>query len=134
MTWPNLDIKTKLQTLWIFATLNYIYCDVVSLMDPHLLPQYLKGNVSGLTLTPGFLLGASILVEIPIAMALFSRLLPTRANRWANIVAGAVMTLVQLGTLFVGTTATYYALFSAIEIAATAAIVWLAWTWKNPAA
>ena len=26
--------KVILSTLWIFATLNYIYCDVVTVMDP----------------------------------------------------------------------------------------------------
>jgi hypothetical protein len=29
--------KTMLSTLWIFATLNYLYCDIMSLMDSNLL-------------------------------------------------------------------------------------------------
>jgi hypothetical protein len=28
------DLNTKLSTLWLFATLNYLYADVVTLMDP----------------------------------------------------------------------------------------------------
>jgi hypothetical protein len=91
----KLDMKSKLSTLWIFVALNYLYCDVVSLMDPELLPLYLRGNVNGLELTPGFLLGAGILVEIFIAMVLLSRVLPYRTNRWANIAAGTIMTAVQ---------------------------------------
>jgi hypothetical protein len=63
----KMDMKSKLSTLWIFVALNYLYCDIVSLMDPELLPLYLRGNVNGLELTPGFLLGAAILVEIFIA-------------------------------------------------------------------
>ena len=62
-----MDMKSKLSTLWIFVALNYLYCDIVSLMDPELLRQYLKGNVNGLAFTPGFLLGAAILISIPIA-------------------------------------------------------------------
>jgi Family of unknown function (DUF6326) len=41
----KMDMKSRLSTLWIFASLNYLYCDVASLMDPQLLPQYLRGNV-----------------------------------------------------------------------------------------
>jgi len=120
--------------LWIFVALNYLYCDIVSLMDPELLPQYLRGNINGLELTPGFLLGAAILVEIFIAMVLLSRVLPYRANRWANIAAGALMTAVQSASLFVGAPATYYLFFSVIEIATTVVIVWFAWNWREPVA
>jgi len=128
-----MDRKSRLSTLWIFASLNYLYCDVASLMDPQLLPQYLRGNVNGLDFTPGFLLAAGVLVEIFIAMVLLSRLLPYRANRWANIVAGTVMTAVQLATVLFAAPAPYYAFFSAIEVATTVTIVWYAWTWTEPA-
>lgn len=128
----KMDMKSKLSTLWIFVALNYLYCDIVSLMDPELLPLYLRGNVNGLELTPAFLLGAGILVEIFIAMVLLSRVLPYGANRWANIAAGTLMTAVQAATLFVGVPAPYYLFFSVIEIATTVLIVWLAWNWREP--
>ena len=48
----KMDMKSKLSTLWIFVSLNYLYCDVSSLMDPELLPQYLRGNVHGLQFSP----------------------------------------------------------------------------------
>ena len=125
-------MKAKLSTLWLFAILNYLYCDIVSLMDSGLLQQYLTGKVGGMQINQGFLLGASILMEIPIAMVLLSRLLGHKANRWANIIAGSIMTIVQVLTLFVGTSpANYYMFFSVIEIACTALIVWLAWKWVN---
>jgi hypothetical protein len=130
----KLDMKSKLSTLWIFVALNYLYCDVVSLMDPELLPLYLRGNVNGLELTPAFLLGAGILVEIFIAMVLLSRVLPYRTNRWANIAAGTIMTAVQSATLFVGVPAPYYLFFSVFEIATTVLIVWFAWNWPESVA
>jgi hypothetical protein len=71
----GVDMKVRLSTLWLFATLNYLYCDVVTVMDPQKLKQFLAGTVGGMEITPGFLLGAGILVEIPIAMVLLSRLL-----------------------------------------------------------
>lgn len=30
-------MKSCLSTLWIFATVNYLYCDVLSLMNPPML-------------------------------------------------------------------------------------------------
>ena len=123
-----MSTRSKLSTLWIFATVNYIYCDLVGVMDPHLLRGFLAGNVGGIEVSPAFLLGASVLVEIPMAMILLSRLLNERTNRWANVAAGAVMTIVQLGSLFAKAPASYYVFFSVIEIATTAAIAWYAWT------
>jgi len=120
------DMKVKqtsiLSTLWIFVTLNYVYCDVVTLFS------YVTFK-SPIQYTQGFLLGAAVLVEIPISMVLLSRILKYRANRWANLIAGAIMTVVQTVTLFVGTPAPYYAFFSVIEVACTAVIVWYAWKW-----
>jgi hypothetical protein len=119
-------IKSKLSTLWVVATLNYLYCDVVTLMDPNLLKQFMAGNIGGVPVSQGFLLGAGVLVEIPIAMVLLSRILSSRPNRWANIIAGTAMTAVQLLSLLVKVPAPYYLFFSIIEIACTSAIVWYA--------
>ena len=125
------DARTLLSTLWIFATLNYLYCDVLGLMDPKLLPGYLAGNVQGIQIDQGFLLSAGVLVEIPIAMVLLARVLPYGANRWANIAAATVMTAVQVATLFVGSLSAYYAFFSALEIGCTAFILWYAARWRD---
>jgi threonine/homoserine/homoserine lactone efflux protein len=79
------------------------------------------------------LLGAAILMEIPISMVLLSRVLKYGANRWANMIAGAIMTAVQFSSLFFGSSPTiYYIFFSILEIACTALIVWYAWKWANP--
>ena len=118
------DVRTRLTALWLFATLNYLYCDVVTVMDP-----VKHGSIQ---FTQGFLLGAAVLVEIPMAMVLLSRILRYRASRWASIIAGSVMTAVQLTSLFVSVPTMYYAFFSAIEIGSTALIVWFAWKWLNP--
>ncbi len=131
-TTPMEDMRVRLSTLWIFALLNYLYCDVMSLMDSNFLKQYMAGKVSGIDTTQTFFLAAAILMEIPIAMILLSRLLNYRANRWANILAGTIMTVVQLSSLVLGSSTTiYYVFFSIIEIASTLFIVWYAWKWDN---
>jgi Family of unknown function (DUF6326) len=124
-----IDKRTLLSTLWIFVTLNYLYCDLMGLMDSNLLKQYLTGTVGGLTLDEPFMLMAAMLMEIPIAMVLLSRILKENVNRWSNIIAGAIKTLVMVFTLFVGTPTTYYLFFAIIEIATTSFIVWYAWKW-----
>ncbi len=123
------DTKSKLSTLWIFATLNFLYCDVITLMDRA--KEFAAGSVGAVHITQGFLLGAAVLVEIPISMVLLSRVLKYRANRLANIVAGITMTAVQALTLVVAAPAPYYTFFSIIEIACTSVIVWYAWRWPG---
>lgn len=125
--------KELLSLLWIFVTLNYLYCDVVGLMDASLLSQYLTGTVDGLELSESFLLVASILMEIPIAMVLLSRILPYRANRWANLIAAVIKTMVMVMTMFMGVPTMYYIFFGSIEIATTVFIFWYAWKWKETA-
>jgi hypothetical protein len=126
------DEKVLLSTLWIFVLFNYLYCDVVTLMDAKTLNQIVTGTVEGINMTEGFLLGASILMEIPIAMVLLSRMLNYRMNRLANIIAGIIMTAVQLSSLVFGSSPTmYYIFFSIIEISCTSFIVWHSWTWSN---
>jgi hypothetical protein len=102
-------------------------------MNPEDLKQIITGTVGSIPMTEGFLLGAAIMMEIPFALILLFRFLPYRGNRWANVIAGAIMTAVQVSSLFVGSGLTlHYIFYSTIEIACTAIIVWLAWTWRNP--
>ncbi len=116
-------------TLWVFVTLNYLYCDLIGLMDATLLNQYLTGTVEGLRINESFLLYAGILMEIPIAMVLLSKILPNNMNFWANILAGSIKTIVMIATLFMGEITKYYLFFAVIEIATTTFIVICALRW-----
>ena len=127
---PIKNKKVILSTLWVFATLNYLYCDVLGLMDSVLLNQYLTGEVEGMTIDQNFLLAAAILMEIPIAMVLLSLILKHKANRWANIIAGSIKTIAMILTMFVGPTL-YYLFFGTIEIATTIFVVGYAWNWSE---
>jgi hypothetical protein len=118
----GMDMKTRLSMLWVFMLLNYLYCDVLGLFDPTISKD----------LAQDALLAGAILMEVPIAMVLLSRVLGHGPNRWANIGAGAFMAVVQLSTLFVGTPPTlYYLCFSVIEIASLLFIVGSAWRWTS---
>lgn len=128
-----MNLRLLLTYLWIFVTLNYLYCDVVGLMDAKMLKQYLTGNVGGMTLSPSFLFGASMLMEVPIMMILISKFMQYKWNRRLNFFSGALMTLVQIATLFMGIPKSYYLFFSIIEIMTTIYIVHLACSWRQEA-
>jgi Family of unknown function (DUF6326) len=91
------------------------------------------------SLSPWALMGSAVLMEIPIAMILACRLLPLRANRLENMIAGGVITLVNGFLTFVPPLAGWgrppafpeYLFFATIETVATSVIVWQAWTWSG---
>lgn len=121
-------------SLWAFASLNYLYCDLVALMDKDLHTQYHTGQVDGTNITPGFLAGAAAMMQISIANVFLPQIIKNdRALKWVQISSGIAMTLIQSATLFVGKQTPYYATFSAFEIGATTFISINALRWKtNP--
>ncbi len=127
--------KPLLSILWVFLALNYIYCDLLSLMMPQELRSLMEGHIGSISVTQGFLLFAGISMEIPFLMALLSRVLPYRANRTANLAAPVLMILFQLASLFVGSDMTlHYLFFSAVELAGNGVILATALRWKARAA
>jgi hypothetical protein len=130
--------RMVLSTLWTFAVLNYIYADVYTLffnpvLEPDAWKKFLAGDAGGVQLTQGFVLITAILMETAIAMVLLSRVLPYRANRWANILSAAVHTLFVGWSLVGDAPTSFYLMFAAIEVATTLFITWYAWKWSTPA-
>jgi Family of unknown function (DUF6326) len=128
------DTKERFSVLWIFALLNYLYADVLALF------AFIGSPNSAPHLPQWALLSSAVLMEIPIAMILASRLLPFRGNRLANIIAGGVMTLTNGFLTFVLplTNGDFrdpifpaYVFFATIETVATSVIIWQAWTWSG---
>ncbi len=129
------DTKERLSLLWIFALLNYLYADVIALWaivgspNPADAPHF----------PPWVLAGSAVLMEIPIAMIVACRLLPLRANRLANIIAGSIVTLVNGFLTFVPPliglgrppALPEYLFFGTIETVCTSVIIWQAWTWSG---
>jgi uncharacterized protein (UPF0548 family) len=122
--------RRVVSAVWLFAILSYAYCDILGSHDA----DYMRGILDGtgpVQLTQTALLGASVLMTIPIAAVLISRVAAHRFARWYSVVAAILMTLVQLASLTVGDTTMYYLYFSVLEIAATSFIAWYAITkWK----
>ena len=128
------DTKERLSLFWIFALLNYLYADVLALFD------IVGSQDPAPHLPPWALLGAAVLMEIPIAMILASRLLPLRSNRLANLVSATLETLAVVSMQFVFPLVTgawheqmfpSYLFFGIIETVCTSIIFWKAWTWSE---
>jgi len=117
------DMKVRLSTLWVFVMFNMVFADIVGFLNPGTLEEMIAMKPA-----QGLLLVFSILLEIPIAMIVLSRVLKYRANRWANIIAGAITILWVIGG---GNTSVSYIFFAAIEVVCMLLIVWFAWKWTE---
>ncbi|MGA1987973.1 MAG: DUF6326 family protein [Candidatus Sulfotelmatobacter sp.] len=130
------DTKERLSLLWIFALLNYLYADVLALWD--IIGSLNVPDAAHPHLPPWALAGSAVLMEIPIAMIVACRLLPFRANRLANIIAGTILTLINGGLTYVPPffgartpALPEYLFFATIETVCTSIIIWQAWTWSE---
>ena len=134
LTTAKLNPKILLILLWIFYTVNFMYCDTLSNLEPGVLSMHMTGYTADGTvkITEGFLLGTALMFEIPFLMIVLSWVLKYRANRLANIIAATVFILAQIASLFLGAPSFAYIFYSAIEVTGLLLIVWNAWKWPNP--
>jgi hypothetical protein len=130
----QMNPKVLLVLLWVFFTVNFMFADTLSSLEPGVLAMTMTGYTADGTvkITEGFLLGTAVMFEIPFLMIVLSWVLKYRANRWVNILAGTLFVLTQIGSLFLGVPSSMYIFFSTVEIAALLLIVWNAWKWTNP--
>ncbi|MGM7682614.1 DUF6326 family protein [Cytobacillus sp. Hm23] len=126
----DLNRKTTLSALWIFVLLNVVFRDIHELFRPGLLQEMMTGNVNGTLITEELLLVFGILLEIPIAMVILSRILQYRINRLINIMASFI-TMIML-IFFGGINDLDDIFFLTMEIIALIAIIWCTWRWPNP--
>ena len=120
---------TRLSTLWIVVMFNMVFADILTFIKPGALQELWAGQ-AGVNVTDGLLLVFALLLEIPIAMIVLSRVLKPAANRWANTAAALITTLFVVGG---GSADLHYIFFAAVEIACMALIVWSVWARRGSA-
>lgn len=121
------DRKILLSTLWIFVLINMVYADIIGMLRPGYLE--LLDRVSQ-ELSSGTVLTFSILMEVPIAMILLSRILARKSNRVVNFVAIPIsIAYVIFGGL--DDPPISYLFFGTIEILAMLFILGIAFKWKT---
>ena len=123
-TTGNEEIKVRLSTLWIFVMFNMVFADIVGFLNPGTLEEMMAMKPN-----QGLLLVFSILLEIPIAMIVLSRILKFKVNRLANITAAVITIVWVIGG---GNTSISYIYFSTIEVACMLFIARCAWKWPEP--
>jgi hypothetical protein len=124
----KIDTKVLLSTLWIVVMINMAYADILSLHIPGVFDEVAKTSVSTGIPIPQLMLGGAIMMEIPVAMIVLSRLLKSGVNRWVNIIV-AIFTIVYIW----GGAASYphYIFIAMVETLCLLLIIWNAWKWRN---
>jgi len=109
--------RTMVAAGWLFVSLCYLYCDVLGLYD--------VTATAELSMSQAQLLAASLLMTVPLGLTAAVRVVRRSIARPASIAGAALMTVVQLGSLGVGTAPTAsYLYFSVIELTTTVFLVW----------
>ena len=124
----KIDTKVLLSTLWIVVMINMAYADILGLNIPGTLEEVAKTSVSTGTTIPQLMLGGAIMLEIPIAMILLSRVLKFKVNRWVNIIASVITIAYVVGG---GSLYPHYIFIATIEVVCMLLIVGFAWKWRN---
>ncbi len=127
-TSEKMDQKALLSTLWIVVMINMAYADILSLHIPGVFDEVAKTSVSTGATIPQLMLAGAIMMEIPVAMIILSRVLKYGVNRWVNIIAG-IFTIAYIW----GGAASYphYLFIATVETLCLLLILWFAWTWQN---
>jgi Family of unknown function (DUF6326) len=125
----KVHVRFKLFALWSSVMFFYIYGDYFELYQPGKLQQMIAGRMPFGAISQGVLMGMAAVMVIPSLMPFLSLVLPAGVNRWANILFGAVYTLIMILAIRGGWH--FYVSFGLIEITLTLLIVWYAWTWPK---
>jgi hypothetical protein len=80
------EVRIKLSALWVCLVLTYLLGDVLRIFSG----GFEAGEVSGMEMSQGLVLGMAALMLLPIVMVFLSLALKYPAIRWVSIVVGLV--------------------------------------------
>ena len=133
---PPMPVQAKLAAAWTSFMFLYIYVDYFHLHKQGVIDNIRAGHVFTFEVSPALLTAMLASVAIPALMVTLSAMLPARANRVTNLVAG---TLYIPYSLFNATGeswdwAAFYGLSIGLEVLLLAIILRSAWTWPRVSA
>lgn len=126
----KVSVKLKLATLWTSFMFLYTYVDYFHLYMPGKVNEILKGKAFIFDITQGFLLVVLVLVAIPVLMIFLSVALPSKVNRWANIIVASVYIPYMLFNL-AGEAWMHMVLGAVTEVFLLCLIIRFAWKWPR---
>lgn len=120
------EIRIKLSALWVCLMLTYLLGDVLRIFSD----DFTAGEVSGMEMSQGLMLGMAALMLLPIVMVFLSLTLKYPAIRWVSIVVAVLLFLFNLAGL-----PTYPSLYDqfliVVGLVFNALTVWYAWKWAR---
>jgi hypothetical protein len=123
------ETRIKLSALWVSLMLTYLLGDVLRIFSG----DFVAGELSGMQISPGLMLGMAALMVIPVIMVLLSLELRYAVNRWANIVVHAFFFIFNAIGL-----PTYQSLYDqfliVVGLVLNVLAIWVAWRWKKQGA
>ena len=91
--------------------------------------ELLAMTSNGAQISEGLLLGAAIVLQIPMAMIFLTQVLQVKVNRWANLIAAGVTIAMIVGNNLAPDLDDLF--FVVVECAALLLVIWYAWGWSN---
>jgi hypothetical protein len=119
-------IRIKLSALWVSLMLTYLLGDVLRIFSG----DFVAGEVSGMQISQGLMLGMAVLMLIPIVMVCLSLTLKHALNRWANIILPIfffVFNAIGLPTY----PSLYDQFLIIVGLVFNVLTIWIAWRWKE---
>ena len=118
--------RIKLSALWVSLMLTYLLGDVLRIFSG----DFVAGELSGMEMSQGLLLGMAALMVIPVVMVFLSLVLKHAVNRWTNIILSAFLFVFNAIGL-----PTYPSLYDqfliVVGLVFNSVILWIAWRWKK---
>ena len=118
------DIQVKLSALWVALMLTYLLGDVLRIYAG----DFKAGEIGGVQVNQGMLLGIAVLMLIPIVMVVLSVTLDQPVNKWANIAAAVALFGFNLIGL-PGYPSAYDKFLIVVGLVLNVVTVWYAWSW-----
>jgi len=126
--------KVRLSVLWLFAVVAWLGYLILKLMEPGVIEKILSlGEYEGEKLGPEILLVYAIVLLVLLVMAFLSLTLKDSINRWANIIVGIVVTVIDFAGLIelLAQPSAYAILIWGSKVLVGALIVWYAYKWPK---
>ena len=126
----SVDTRLKISALWTAMLFVFAYVDLFSLYRPDVRADLEAGRLFAFEVGQTFLFFTTLYVVFPSLMIYLSLVVPRRINRPLNVALAAVYAVTIVGSA-IGEWS-YFVLGSAVELALLGAVVYHAWTWRDP--
>jgi uncharacterized membrane protein HdeD (DUF308 family) len=126
-------LKIKISVLWLFYVAALVAYMTLAGFEPGALEQVMAGEIDGMEITPELMLLFAILFLAPLVMAVLSLTLKDKANRWTNIIVGAVFVIIQIAALAetLAQPSAWMTLMEISKLIAPALILWYTYKWPK---